>query len=163
MAMTPEERTILERIGSNVADMHADMPSLKAELIKLRRSSNAQDDRLDRHDFRIGRVEQHVGLVDHHARVQSQSIPPKSPEDLGLTASDSGVHYLTKDVEAIIRQFERQDVMRQGAELALENERILALRKAESSDRLLKRLSWGGGTLLAVASVIAYLIGHFKL
>ena len=74
----------------------------------------------------------------------------------------TGDHYLTKDVEAIIRQFERQDVMRQGAELALENERILALRKAESSDRLLKRLSWGGGTLLAVASVIAYLIGHFK-
>jgi hypothetical protein len=175
MSLSHEERVILGRIADDVSETKDSVARATKEIILLRRTSDAHDTRLDRHDYRIGTIERHLGVgslagtpdpVAYHplSRLASMSTPPpRSPEDLGLKPGDTGSTWLTKDAQAIVRRFEDQEAMRVGAEKALEDERQKAERAAKKTDRLLKRIAWVGGAILAAATVASYFIGHLHL
>ena len=147
--------------------MHADMADVKAKLVQHGADIRSHQSRLDRHDYRLGTLEYHVGIgpvggpvnpmVNPRARVAPMSVPPKSPEDLGLKATDSGTTWKTKDVGAIVRRFEEQEQQRLGAEQALELER-------KKFDRKLKNFGAIAGLVVllvgAAVGTVTYLSAH---
>jgi hypothetical protein len=156
MPLLPDEKKILENIQSNVIEIHADMADVKAKLVQHGADIRSHQARLDRHDYRIGTLEFHIGIgpvgqnpmvnpLGHRARMQPMSVPPKSPEELGLEATDSGTTWKTKDAAAVVRRFEEQEQQRLGAEQALELER-------KKFDRKLRNFS-------AIAALVVLLVG----
>jgi hypothetical protein len=159
MPLSPEEKRTLETMALEVHEMHADMADLKAKVIQHGADIRSHQTRLDRHDYRIGTLEYHVGIgpvgspatnpmVDplrHRARIPPLSLPPKSAEELGLRPTDTGSAWRTDDVGAILRRFEEQEQQRLGAETALELER-------KRFDRRLKIVG-------AVAALVVLVVG----
>jgi hypothetical protein len=103
--------------------------------------------------------------------VSISTIPPKSPEDLGLTPGRSGVHYTTdaNNAGAIVARFQAIDLervkeaaARAGAEKALKETADAAEKKALATDRLLSRASYLGAALVviigALVTVVSWLL-----
>ena len=85
----------------------------------------------------------------HRAR-QLQSVPPRSPEEIGLKATDSGTGWRVDDAAAMVRAWNEQEQQRIGAEKALDEERQEMDRQQAAFDRRLK--NWG--IVMGIASVV---------
>jgi hypothetical protein len=167
MPLTPEEKSALLTIQREVHEVHADMADLKAKVIQHGADIRSHQSRLDRHDYRIGALELHTGIGPvanpmtnprAYARAVATSIPPpRSPEELGLKATDSGTTWKTKDVGMIVQRFEEQEQQRLGAEQALELER-------KNFDRKLRNVSTIAGLIVlvvgAAVGAVTYLYTH---
>lgn len=166
MPLTPDERATLLDIKREVGDIHADMADLKAKVIQHDVDIQSHHKQLFQHERRIGTLEYHAGIganpmIDpkgRRARLQTPlSMPPKSAEELGLTATDSGTTWKTKDVGAVLRRFEEQEQQKLGAEHALELER-------KRFDRRLKNFGAIAALIVllvsAAVATVTYLASH---
>jgi CHASE3 domain sensor protein len=115
----------------------------------------------------------------HRARVPQQaSVPPRSPEELGLVATESGTGWRVDDAAAMVRKWNEQknqrviaENQRIGAEKALEEARVetekqkVAAQKA--FDRKLRNWAVGAGlaslVFTSTIAVITYLLTHVSV
>lgn len=95
-------------------------------------------------------------LPVHRARIPV-TVPPKSAEEIGLKATDSGTGYRVDDAAELVRVWNEREARAAGAEHALEEERKKADSAEKASDRRLKRLAtYASLASLALGGVVAF-------
>lgn len=179
-----------EEAAAAAAVTKGDLQTLGSTVVQaIKKLSDEVDERFDAVDERFDGVDQQVKGVQarvtvletaspvHRARVPV-SIPPRSPAELGLKATDTGSRWIVDDAGEWVRKWTEQEAMRKGAEEALEEVRIEAERqkaaaekeaekKQAAFDRKLKNWSIGVGLAALVfggaVSTVTYLFTHVSI